>query len=163
MTILYLTAIVAANLLAAAFGPPATIPIALGLIGLDLTCRDALHERWRHQQLWPKMASLIAAGSLLSWAVQPTAGRIALASAAAFAAASTLDTLCYRLLDRHPLLTRVNGSNLAGATADSFIFPTLAFGVVLPWVIAGQLAAKILGGAAWSLLLFRRRVAEERP
>jgi len=157
MTILYLAAITAANLLAARFGPAASVPVAFALIGLDLTCRDTLHDRWHRRRLWPKMAALITAGSVLSWAVQPAAGRVAVASAAAFAVAATLDAVTYHLLGRRPRPIRVNGSNLAGAAADSLVFPTLAFGGLLPLVVAGQFAAKALGGLVWSLLLGRRR------
>lgn len=47
----------------------------------------------------------------------------------------------------------MNGSNVAGALVDSAVFPTLAFGEVLPLVILGQFAAKSAGGAVWSLVL----------
>jgi len=53
---------------------------------------------------------------------------------------------------------RVNGSNVVSAAVDSVVFPTLAFGSFLPWVILGQFLAKVAGGAVWSLILpaFRR-------
>ena len=44
--VLYLFAIVAANLLVARFGPSVTIINAFLFIGLDLTTRDGLHEAW---------------------------------------------------------------------------------------------------------------------
>ena len=65
--ILYLVAIVLANLSVAHFGPSAAVVNAFIFIGLDLTTRDELHERWHGRNLWLKMACLIAAGSLLSW------------------------------------------------------------------------------------------------
>jgi hypothetical protein len=57
---LYLAAIVAANLSVAAFGPGVTIVNAFALIGLDLSTRDALHDRWRGRWLLARMALLIA-------------------------------------------------------------------------------------------------------
>jgi uncharacterized PurR-regulated membrane protein YhhQ (DUF165 family) len=51
---------------------------------------------------------------------------------------------------------RSAGSNVAGAAVDSLIFPTLAFGVLMPHIVALQFVAKVLGGAAWSWLLSRR-------
>ena len=50
----------------------------------------------------------------------------------------------------------MNGSNIVGAAADSLIFPTLAFGAFLPWVVLGQFVAKVAGGALWALVLARR-------
>ena len=93
--ILYLIAIILANLTVAQFGPSVTIINAFLFIGLDLTARDQLHEAWRGKNLLPKMAALIAAGSLLSWLLNRNAGPIALASFAAFAAAAIVDALVY--------------------------------------------------------------------
>jgi hypothetical protein len=42
------------------------------------------------------------------------------------------------------------------AVADSFIFVTLAFGF-LPGIILAQIAAKVVGGALWSLLIRSKR------
>jgi hypothetical protein len=154
---LYLVAIVAANLAVAAFGPAITPVTAFLLIGLDLTTRDALHDRWQGRALPLRMAALIATGSLLSWLINPAAGRIALASTLAFALAATADTLAYHLARHRPWLQRANVSNLVGAAVDSITFPTLAFGVLLPGIVALQFAAKVIGGALWSLLLARTR------
>jgi hypothetical protein len=158
---IYLAAIVTANLAVATFGPSITPLTAFLLIGLDLTSRDALHDRWRHRHLPLRMAALIAAGSLASWLINPAAGRIALASAIAFAIAATADALAYHLARRRPWLQRANASNVIGAAVDSLAFPTLAFGVLLPWIVAGQFAAKVLGGLGWSLLLARLRPRPE--
>ena len=44
------------------------------------------------------------------------------------------------------------------AAVDSLVFPALAFGWPLLWgIVVGQLAAKVIGGAAWSWLLRPRR------
>ena len=43
---LYLAAIVAANLLVATYGPAVAVLNAFWLIGLDLSLRDRLHDRW---------------------------------------------------------------------------------------------------------------------
>jgi len=158
LVVLYLAAIVAANLIIARLGPQATVVTSLLLIGLDITARDRLHESWQGRRLWTKMAALIAAGSLLSWLLNRNAGPIALASFVAFAASSVADTLTYHLLRRRAWVVKVNGSNVVSAAIDSLIFPTLAFGVLLPLVVAGQFAAKVAGGALWAMVLsFRRR------
>lgn len=151
--LMYLTAIIAANLTVAMWGPNMTIVNAFLFIGLDLTARDRLHDAWHGHGLWPKMAGLIAAGSVLSWLINREAGQIALASFVAFAAAGIVDTVVYHLLRHRAWWQRVNGSNVLSAAVDSIVFPTLAFGVFLPWIILGQFAAKVLGGALWSVLL----------
>ena len=156
---LYLAAIIAANLTVAAFGPGVTIVNAFLFIGLDLTARDGLHETWRGRGMTWKMASLIAAGSLLSWFLNRGAGSIALASFVAFAAAGLVDALTYHLLGRRVRFVRVNGSNVVSAAVDSLVFPTLAFGALLPWIVLGQFAAKVVGGYLWSLILIRPKPA----
>jgi uncharacterized PurR-regulated membrane protein YhhQ (DUF165 family) len=151
--IMYLAAIVAANLSATTFGPNATIINAFLFIGLDLTARDKLHTAWRRKNLVLKMTTLIAAGSLLSYALNAGASQVALASFVAFAAGGVVDAVTFHALrDRHPLL-RMNGSNVPAALVDSIVFPWLVFGGFLPLITLGQLAAKVAGGFVWSLLL----------
>ncbi|GAB4282879.1 MAG: VUT family protein [Candidatus Promineifilaceae bacterium] len=150
--ILYLLAIVLANLTVAQFGPSVTIINAFLFIGLDLTSRDQLHEAWRGNNLLPKMAALIAAGSILSWVLNRNAGPIALASFVAFAAAATVDALVYHQLGKYPRWLRINGSNIPSAAVDSIVFPTLAFGSFMWTIVLGQFLAKTLGGFVWSLL-----------
>jgi hypothetical protein len=152
--VMYLGAIVAANLLVAQYGPSMTILNAFLFIGLDLTARDALHDTWHNNHLRRNMALLIAAGSLLSWFLNRDAGRIALASFAAFALAAIVDTVAYSLLHGKTRLTRMNGSNLFSAAVDSAVFPALAFGFPLLFgVMVGQFVAKVLGGAVWSVII----------
>lgn len=157
--IMYLIAIVLANLTVAAFGPNMVIVNAFLFIGLDLTARDRLHDAWRGNHLVPKMAALIAAGSFLSWLLNRNAGQIALASFVAFAAAATVDAIVYHLLGKYPRWLRINGSNIPSALVDSLVFPTLAFGAFLPMIVLGQFIAKVLGGFIWSLVF---RWAEQR-
>lgn len=154
---LYLVAIVAANLLVTAFGPSVAIIGAFLFIGLDLTTRDRLHEAWRGRNLWLRMLALIAAGSLLSYALNRDAGPIALASFVAFLLAGLADALTYHLLRERAYLVKVNGSNVIGAAVDSLVFPTLAFGGLLPVIVLGQFVAKVAGGMLWSFVLRRHR------
>jgi len=150
--VLYLIAVVLANLSVGAFGPAATIINAFLFIGLDLTSRDRLHDRWQGKNLSLKMALLICTGSILSWALNSSTGPIALASFVAFAVAASVDTFVYQQLGHYPRWLRVNGSNLPSAAVDSLIFPTLAFGNFLLPVVLGQFLAKSTGGFVWSLI-----------
>lgn len=154
--VMYLVAIVMANLLVAAFGTKMVIVNAFVLIGLDLTARDRLHDAWRGGHLWWKMFLLIGAGSVLSYILNRDAGQIALASFVAFAAAGVIDAIIYHLLGRYPRWMRVNGSNVPSALVDSIVFPTVAFGGFLPWITLGQFAAKVAGGFVWSLVLQKK-------
>jgi hypothetical protein len=150
--IMYLVAIILANLTVALYGPGMAIINAFLFIGLDLTARDRLHDAWRGDKLLPKMAALIAAGSILSWLLNRNAGQIALASFVAFAAAATVDAIVYHLLGKYPRWLRINGSNIPSAFVDSLVFPTLAFGGFMPAIVFGQFIAKTLGGFVWSLV-----------
>ena len=157
---LYLAAIVAANLSVAHFGPASTPYNAFLFIGLNLATRDRLHDLWgRH--VARNMLLLIAAGGAISYAMNAGAGRIALASLAAFALSEAIDAAVYHVNRKHPYLVRSNTSNLFGAAVDSVIFPVLAFGG-FPWVIIlGQFVAKLAGGFLWSLVLNKTRNAAD--
>lgn len=156
--ILYLAAIVAANLIVAWQGAWITPITAFVFIGFDITCRDYLHEAWHRRHLWPKMFALVVAGSVISYLINQGAWRIALASAVAFALSGGVDALVYQLLYKRHRLVKINGSNVFSAAVDSVVFPTLAFGAFMPLIILGQFAAKVGGGLLWSFVLHRRRV-----
>jgi len=158
--VLYLVAVVGANLLVASFGPASVFIVAFLFIGLDLTTRDGLHEAWHGRGLWPKMLLLIGGGSLLSWLLNRNAGPVALASFVAFAAAGSVDALTYQLLHKLPWLVKVNGSNVFSALADSLIFPTIAFGAFMPLIVLGQFAAKVGGGFVWAWIIAQLRKRE---
>lgn len=155
LVLLYLAAIVAANLSVAYFGPVSTIVNAFLFIGLDITTRDMLHERWENKYLWLRMGALIAGGSALSWLLNKNAGSIALASVIAFAASGLADTIVYTLMARFSRFEKVTGSNIVSAAVDSVVFPWVAFGSFMPLIAGGQLLAKVVGGFVWALMLNR--------
>jgi uncharacterized PurR-regulated membrane protein YhhQ (DUF165 family) len=159
---IYITAMVTANLLVWWLGPWFSPINAFVLIGLDLTMRDVMQERLNRGQL----AAVIVVGGVITWLVNPAAKQIAIASATAFVLAALADWLAYSLLRSKPWLVRSNGSNVVGAAVDSIVFPTLAFGAFLPVIIALQFAAKVAGGAIWSLVirpLIPRAALEPKP
>jgi len=151
----YLGAIVLANLTLLWFGPAASIFNAFVLIGLDLSLRDRLHEDWQGKGLWLKMFALILSGSVITVALNTDALQIAIASAIAFAVSAFGDAAVYQHLRRKTYLFKSNTSNLVGSALDSLIFPTLAFGVLMPEIVIGQFVAKIAGGGIWSVVLKR--------
>ncbi|MDZ7375471.1 MAG: VUT family protein [candidate division KSB1 bacterium] len=155
--LIYLSAIVLANLLVLWFGPKVTVINALVLIGLDLTVRDRLHDRWHHRQLWLKMFLLIFAGSLITYLLNRSSLMIGIASVVAFSSAAVVDSIIYSILFRKQFLIKANGSNVGGALVDSVLFPTIAFGVFMPLILIGQFLAKVSGGFFWSMILDRLR------
>lgn len=167
LVVLYLVAIIAANLISAHFGPKASVYNAFFLIGLNLTTRDKLHDLWG-QNRFRNMAILILAGSVISYVATRVIGtgppeiiaRIALASCIAFAVAESFDAIIYQLVHRRPWIERANLSNFVGAAFDSMVFVTIAFG--WDWtIIFAQFCAKVAGGFAWSFVLARVRSRDD--
>ena len=150
---LYLAAIVAANLSSTYFGPSASILNAFLLIGLDLTTRDKLHEAWQGRNLFRKMVGLILVGAAISWILNRNSAPIALASMLAFSLAAITDGLIYQWLHHRPAMVKINASNLGSSLVDSLVFPTVAFGALMPGIVAGQFLAKLLGGFLWALII----------
>lgn len=146
----YAAAMTLANLSIATFGPWVSPINAFVLIGLDLALRDWLHVRLK---LW-QMGALIASTGVLTFALNPVAGHIAIASACAFSAAALVDWATFARL-KGSWMFRANGSNVAGAAVDSLVFPTIAFGALMPHIVAMQFVAKVAGGAIWAWVLNR--------
>jgi len=146
----YAVAMTSANLLVATFGPSISPVNAFFLIGLDLTLRDWLHVRLKTWQ----MGGLIVATGLLTYVLNPAAGIIAIASAVSFTAAAVVDWGVF-IKASGTWFARSTKSNIAGAAVDSLIFPTIAFGALMPQIVATQFLAKVAGGAIWGLLIHK--------
>ena len=146
--IAYASAIIGANLLMAIFGPVITPLTAFVLIGLDLALRDWLHLRLPPQ----RMALLIVVTGGVSYLLNPTAGVIAIASAVSFMTAALADWWVFAKL-QGSWQRRANLSNVCGAAVDSLLFPTLAFGALMPEIVLAQFIAKTMGGGLWTLAI----------
>ena len=149
--ITYAVAMTLANLLVATFGPAISPINAFFFIGLDLTLRDWLHVRLKTWQ----MGALIVGTGALTYLLNPAAGMIAVASAVSFLAAALIDWAVF-VKTTGSWIKRANLSNTAGAAVDSVLFPTIAFGVLMPEIVLLQFFAKVAGGAIWSFLLKKR-------
>lgn len=155
--LIYAAAMTVANLTIAHFGPWVSPINAFLLIGLDLALRDWLHMRLRPWQ----MLALIGASGALTYALNPSAQHIVIASATAFTLAALVDWQAFSRL-HGSWLRRSLGSNVAGAVVDTAVFSALAFWLLSPAPkplevvaqIAGlQLLAKLAGGSLWAGLL----------
>ena len=162
--VIYAGAMTLANLSIAYFGPWVSPINAFILIGLDLALRDWLHVRLRAWQ----MLALIGASGLLTYALNPSAQHIVIASAAAFTLAALVDWQAFIRISG-TWLRRSLGSNVFGAVVDTVVFSALAFVLLSPspkpWEVVAQIAAlqfaaKLAGGSmwAWALSRFVRQV-----
>lgn len=143
----YILAVAATTAISGALGPLASVLDSLPGIGLVIVIRGLLQDHWKvHTWFW--MGVLILMGTLASLSVNATHPRVALASGTAFVFANITAGLLY------PRNRRL--SIVAFAVVDSFIFPALAFGTFMWWVVGGQIVAKIAGAIIWSLILLKR-------
>lgn len=156
IVLIYLCSIIAANLLSATYGPVISVLNSFLFIGMDMTIRDRLHDKWEHKNLKTKMALLIMTGSVLSYAINRDAANIAIASTVAFCLSMVADYLAYSALAGKHRFFRINGSNVVSSAVDSYVFPLIAFGSVMPLIVVGQFLAKTLGGFVWSLFPFKK-------
>lgn len=147
---IYMMAMTAANLTISAFGPWFSPINSFLFIGLDLALRDWLHTKIKSWQI----GLLIVSSGLVTYTLNPSAGAIAVASAVSFTAASVIDWSVFSSV-AGSWLKRSNASNISGAAVDSILFPTIAFGVLMPHIIAIQFAAKVSGGFLWSVAINR--------
>jgi len=159
-SLLYIAAIVAANVGVSIFGPLSSPVIAFFLIGAVLTLRDKLHDLYGPG----RVMYLILLGMVISVFFGGNVARIALAGALSFTLSELADTVVYHALRHLPWIKRVNASNVAGAAVDSIFFPSLAFGGFPVGIIILQFIAKTAGGAVWAYVLqyLRYRKLRER-
>jgi uncharacterized PurR-regulated membrane protein YhhQ (DUF165 family) len=146
----YAIAMTLANLSVAAFGPAVSPINAFFLIGFDLAMRDWLHVRLKQTH----MIALIAGTGVLTYVLNPAAGMIAIASASAFTLAALVDFAVFSKVSGS-WLKRSNTSNVAAAAVDSIVFPTIAFGALMPHIVLMQFVAKVSGGAIWAWAISR--------
>lgn len=153
--IIYVGAIVTANFTVAIFGPSASPINAFLLIGLDLTIKDYLQIKMKPVQI---MLLIITSG-VISFALNPAIGIIAIASVTAFIVSSLVDYGVFSIT-KGSWIRRANSSNLAGAVVDSILFPTIAFGAFMPIIVLMQIIAKVSGGFLFSLAINKRAIHE---
>ena len=85
---------------------------------------------------------------------------IAVASALAFLLDALVDWFVF-VRTTGSWIKRANISNTASAGVDSLVFPTIAFGSLMPEIVAMQFVAKILGGGLWSWILNKKLEIKE--
>lgn len=146
--VMYACAIVAANLFVVAFGPSVTPINAFFLIGMDLALRNWLNLRMRPIA----MGALILGTGVLTYLLNPAAQQIAIASAIAFTCAALADWATFNTVTG-AWMKRNFAGNSVGAAIDSLVFPTLAFGSLMPLIVLAQFVAKVAGGTVWGYMM----------
>lgn len=149
LIISYIIALCIANYLVFIFGPWWSIINSFILIGFDFIVRDKLHEKLG----FIKISLIVLVAAILSYILNPAGGIIAIASGISFLAASLTDGFIYQLLIKRRWIVKSNISNTGASAVDSLLFPAIAFGAFLPWIVFGQFITKVFGGAIWSFLL----------
>ena len=154
----FVLAMAAANLAIALIGPWLLPVTAFLSVGIVLVSRDYLHDVWLDRWgggFWPRMIAMIVAAAAIAFAVDQSAARVAVASVAALTGSALVETAVFQAVVQRGWMTRSNTSNLAGAFADSLIFPIVAFGFGfegLALLVLTQAATKVAGGLFWSAL-----------
>ncbi|MFI2118720.1 VUT family protein [Streptomyces rubiginosohelvolus] len=154
----YIATIPAANLAVTHFG---AVPVGFGylapagvyMVGLALVLRDLAREAAGRGAV----LAAIVIGTLLSYFLADPA--LAVASAAAFAVAETMDFAVYEPLRQQSLLIAMLASNAVGLLSDSLLFLKLAFGSFeyLPGQILGKAWMTLAAVAVLTVLRRRKR------
>lgn len=155
LSFVYVLLIVLANWSVGVFGPVITPLNALLFIGVDFAIRDKLNM----QMSWREIALLITVASVVTYVFNTAPTQVALASALAFFVSQSVDSIVFNNV-RGTFVKRSFVSNVFGAATDSLLFPTIAFGTLLPGVVAAQFVCKVIG-ASIVVLYFKKKSAPE--
>ncbi|MBD2831764.1 VUT family protein [Streptomyces pratensis] len=160
----YVATIPAANLAVTHFG---AVPVGFGyaapagvyMVGLALVLRDLARETAGRRAV----LAAIVIGTVLSYFLADPA--LAMASAAAFAVAESMDFAVYEPLRERGLLIAMLASNAVGLLSDSLLFLKLAFDSLeyLPGQILGKAWMTLAAVAALTLLRRRKRAVAVLP
>lgn len=126
--LLYLIAIIAANVITAAFPPMQVghllIPCGSWLIGLTFLLRDWVQHKYGRKVAYQVIATSLFLSAITTYMLGD-GYMVVLASAAAFLVSETTDTEIYTRL-KMPLAYRVLWSGAVGGIVDSVVFVTIA-------------------------------------
>lgn len=172
MIFLYLTIIVASNVITAMFPPFALfngsllIPTGSVFVGVTFMLRDFVQMKYGKRLTYV----IIFTASMISVAISRAVGdtmHVAVASMVAFLVSESLDTEIFSRLKKSFLL-RIMLSGIIGGIADSLIFVTLGLGPIgaamitwnqVPYAVLGQAIVKVVMQPVGVLtyMLFRKK------
>lgn len=146
--VLYLFSIVLANILILQFGSWMIPIVSFLLIGFDLVVRDKLTDVISKLQMF----IMILISGLITFIINSNSIQISIASSLSFTIASLVDWYVF-VNSSGTWSQRSYKSNIFGATVDSLIFPTIAFGSFILHIVVIQIITKIIGSAMWVYLI----------
>lgn len=157
----FLAVIIAANYATSTWG---LIPVGAGLTatagtylaGASFVLRDLVHDLIGTRGT----ILVVLTGAVISFAVSDP--YIAIASATAFAASESADTLVYAPLRQHGYLRASVASNTVGSLVDTLIFLSIA-GFPIWSALPGQMLAKLTVTALVVLLIGGARAVLRQP
>ncbi|MCS6840473.1 MAG: VUT family protein [Roseiflexus sp.] len=126
--ILYILAILAANLTADAILTVGVLQFALGTLffGVIFTLRDLIHRQYNKAVVYATILAAVGV-NILAAAASLASARIILASAIALLLSELTDTEVYHALRHRVWVIRVLSSNALSAPLDTMLFTMLAF------------------------------------
>jgi len=152
--LLYLSSIVAANVVTASFGPiafgPLLVPAGTFLIGATFVLRDFVQRAIGRGATYATIAVALVLSATVSFLLRDPLW-IVFASAVTFAVSETADTELYTRL-KLPMGRRVLYSGAVGGTLDSALFVLIGLSPIgagfVPWeavglAIVGQIVVKL--------------------
>lgn len=160
--LLFLAALVAANLIVNHFGSYGLLFSSALLIPFDFVCRCIIHERYKGTRLLAVLSALTIAASILTYIVNTQAKSVAIASVCGFIAAQLAAGIFYQCFKSKSYFVKVNGSDLVAIVFDSLLFQFIAFGTIIPTITAGQVCIKLAGGLVWYFLIFKKLKLHEK-
>lgn len=155
LIILYLAALIAANLIVKHFGAYGLWFSSVILIPFDFVCRCIFHENWKGIKLVKNLILLTLASGLITVLLNYDALNIALASFAGIAAVQIGAGLFYQRFKNKSLFFKVNLSDLVAIVIDSIVFQYVAFQIIDFEVTGGQILIKFIGGLFWFFIIFK--------
>lgn len=170
--ILYIIAIIAANVITAAFAPLNIgifiIPMGTFLIGATFILRDLVQNKYGRRKTYFIIGIALLLSALVSYLLKDTLLIVA-ASAVSFALSESSDTEIYTRL-KLPMAWKVFYSGLVGGFLDSVVFVVIGLSPLgadmLPWsavplAIVGQVIVKTIIQGIGALFLNHVVTTEE--
>lgn len=152
----FLIAFVCANLLVKHFGAYGLWISSAILIPFDFVTRCIIHEKYSGSKLILLLSGICCLSASITMLININAVNIAIASVCGFCIAQIIAGVFYQAAKEagKSYLIKVNGSDLFGIIADSFIFQIVAFTSFNFLVTFGQIGVKFLGGLLWYWIIF---------
>lgn len=164
ISIFFLLALVAANLIVKHFGAPGLLISSFLLIPFDFVLRCVIHENYKGFKLFRLLLGLTIAAGLCTYAINHDALNVARGSVAGIVAAQIFAGAFYQLAKykNEGFFIKVNLSDLIAITFDSIAFQIVAFNLFNPSIMLGQIIIKFAGGLLWYFIIFKKLKLHER-